>query len=455
MDDDLIEGLNRSAKLFIDSGLAATVEEAMERLKGFRMHISIGDAAAGGATHQAALLTALNCARRTFLGGVTVSGSLDVPLVLPVVPGETVADAVRHLLGRIVDEPPVDVPLVAIGTPAPTGGFGVRATFDGWRAGVMPRSAEPLAEASQFAPAGVLSGALAVAEVFAHLAGDAMAGHRAVGMSLWNMGAPDWRSGASDGPAPDALPADFWLIGLGHLGQAFLWTIGFLPYPEPREVRLFLQDVDAAGASTESTSVLTFGRDEGEMKTRVCATWAKQRGFATRLIERRFDRNLRVAPDEPALALCGVDNPQARAVLEEAGFATIFEAGLGDGAADFRLIRTHSFPASVGAEKIWADNSAENGNDEAVDPNALPPAYTDLHKRGSLDQCGLTRLAGVAVGAPFVGMAAAAVLIAQVIRMATDGARPSVANLDLSSPQHRSVVMRDTADIVVFKTVEI
>lgn len=452
--NDMIESLNRSAKLFIDSGLAATVEEAMELLKGFRMHIVIGDSAARRATHQAALLTALNCARRTFLGGVTVSGALDVRLVLPIVPGETVADAVRYLLGRIVDEPPKDVPLVAIGTSVPTGGFGVRVTFEGWRAGVVPGAVEPLAETGNFAPSGVLAGALGVGEVFAHLAGEPMAGHRTVGMSLWDLGAPDWRSAASDGPTPKTLPADFWLIGLGHLGQAFLWTIGWLPYPEPKEVRLYLQDVDTAGASTESTSVLTFGGDAGELKTRVCARWARIRGFATRLIERRFGRDLRVGPDEPALALCGVDNPQTRAVLEQAGFATIFEAGLGDGAADFRLIRTHSFPAPRGAEHIWAHDSIQN-DDGAVDPDALPPAYGDLRQRGLLDQCGLTMLAGVAVGAPFVGMGAAAVLIAQAIRMAADGSRPSVANLDLSSPQHRSVVMRETADLVVFKTVEI
>jgi hypothetical protein len=279
-----------------------------------------------------------------------------------------------------------------------------------------------------------------------------MAGSRTIGMSLWDPSLGDWRSEAADGPLPDVLPADFWVIGLGHLGQAFLWAIGLLPYPDPAGVRLFLQDVDTVGASTESTSVLTTTADNGEMKTRVCADWARARGFGSRLVERRFAQDLRVASDEPALALCGVDNPQARALLEGAGFASVFEAALGDGAADFRLIRTHSFPAPVGAAEVWA---AREDADAITDLDDMPSAYHDLRDRGTLDQCGLARLADVAVGAPFVGMVAAAVVIAQIVRMTIDGMRPTVSNLDLTCLQHRNVVMRDGADTVIFKTVRI
>ncbi|WP_157220826.1 thiamine biosynthesis protein ThiF [Flavisphingomonas formosensis] len=447
--DDLIEGLNRSAKLFVDSGVAATVEEAMDRLRAFRLHIVIGERASRSPTHQAALLTALNCGRRTFLGGVTVSGALQEPLAVRIAPAETLADAVRHLKGQIVQEAPEGVPVIAIGTALdPADGFAVRTTFSGWRGGIVPASATPLDEATEFALSGALAGALGVAEAFAHMEGDIMAGNRAVGLSLWHPAA-DWRSAMSDGSVPDVLPADFWLIGLGHLGQAFLWAIGLLPYPDPAEVRLFLQDVDVAGASTESTSVLTTAADMGEMKTRVCEEWARARGFRSMLIERRFGHDLRVAPDEPALGLCGVDNPQARALLEGAGFATVFEAGLGDGSADFRLIRTHSFPAPVSAAEVWADQ-----DEAAVIPelDSLPSAYRDLSDRGTLDQCGVTKLAQVAVGAPFVGMVAAAVVIAQTVRMTTDGMRATVCNLDLTCLQHRSMVMREGSEAVIFKT---
>jgi hypothetical protein len=99
---------------------------------------------------------------------------------------------------------------------------------------------------------------LAVSEVFAHVNDELIAGHRAIGLSLWDQAASaDWRSAASDGPRPDALPADFWLIGPGHLGQAVLWTIGLLNFADPSSVRMFLQDDDVVGRSTESTSMLT------------------------------------------------------------------------------------------------------------------------------------------------------------------------------------------------------
>lgn len=153
--------------------------------------------------------------------------------------------------------------------------------------------------------------------------------------------------------------------------------------------------------------------------------------------------------DEPLLALCGVDNPDARAILEGAGFATVFEAGLGAGVDDFRLIRTHSFPGPISADATWPQDEG----DILVSPGSeRPPSYEELRKRGELDECGLTRLAAVAVGAPFVGAATSAILIAQIIRLVVDGKRPSVLNLDLRAPQHRSIVYREEIDMVLFAT---
>ncbi|MCA0417862.1 MAG: hypothetical protein LCH80_03965 [Proteobacteria bacterium] len=84
---------------------------------------------------------------------------------------------------------------------------------------------------------------MAVAELFAHFDGDVMAGYRAVGMAPWDQrAAADWTADGSNGPNPAMLPSDFWVIGLDHLGQAYLWTIGTLPFADPSQVRLPLQD---------------------------------------------------------------------------------------------------------------------------------------------------------------------------------------------------------------------
>ncbi len=81
---------------------------------------------------------------------------------------------------------------------------------------------------------------LAVAEVFQRLRGN-LAGDRDVGLSLWDPRAP-WRS--SSGPAVWVAPSKLWVLGLGHLGRAFLWTLGLLPFERPTDVELTLQDFD-------------------------------------------------------------------------------------------------------------------------------------------------------------------------------------------------------------------
>jgi hypothetical protein len=49
------------------------------------------------------------------------------------------------------------------------------------------------------------------------------------------------------------------LLGLGHLGQAYAWTLGMLPYARPGEVQLGLVDFDRIiGANTAPQLLVTF-----------------------------------------------------------------------------------------------------------------------------------------------------------------------------------------------------
>jgi hypothetical protein len=81
---------------------------------------------------------------------------------------------------------------------------------------------------------------------------------------------------------------------------------------EPALLRLVLQDVDIITPSTESTSILSDASLVGQKKTRAMAVWAERRGFATDIHERLFDKNFTRHPDEPAVALCGLDNGLGR-----------------------------------------------------------------------------------------------------------------------------------------------
>jgi hypothetical protein len=218
-----------------------------------------------------------------------------------------------------------------------------------------------------------------------------------VGLSLWNPAAAnDWLTGRGKEPCLSLLPRRLWLIGLGHLGQAYLWALGLLPYRDRAKVQLVLQDVDVITPSTESTSVLSDTSVVGQKKTRAMAAWAERRGFTTAIQERLFDASFRRQQGEPAVALCGLDNGLGRQALDQVGFDFVVEAGLGRGHRDFRAVRLHTLPVSRSAAHIWRSE----GETDAVDDR---PAYAQMLNKSELDRCGVTLLAGKAVGAPFVG----------------------------------------------------
>lgn len=149
------------------------------------------------------------------------------------------------------------------------------------------------------------------------------------GRSLWNPGA-DWQAPDRSESPLTWLPSSLWLIGLGNLGQAFAWVLATLPYADPKEVRLVLQDDDRLAKSNDSTSLLSFVRDVGHRKARKIGAWLDARGVDTYLLESTWTTR---TADDPAVALCGVDNPIARAALEHPGFGLVVEAGLGAGSA--------------------------------------------------------------------------------------------------------------------------
>ena len=341
-------------------------------------------------------------------------------------------------LGGRIAEPAADTPVIEIGgTPsARRAPFHIRAVFAGWRGGIVPAPAETVpVPAPIMALAPMLAAALAVNEAFLYVSGHAgIAGRRSVGLSLWDP-APecDWLGGSGTEPVLLLLPARLWLIGLGHLGQAYLWALGLLPFARPQDLSLVMQDIDIITPSTESTSILSDATLINIKKTRAMAAWAERRGFTTAIHERLFDASFRRQDDEPAVALCGLDNGAGRQALDRVGFDFVVEAGLGRGHRDFRAVRLHTLPASRPASQIWRGAQA----DEQVEDR---PAYKAMLTSGVLDRCGVTLLAGKAVGAPFVGAAAATLALSEVLRLLHGGAVHELIDIDLKAPEYRSTV---------------
>jgi len=441
------DSLHRTIKLALDTGEASSIEEAVQRFESYRLLLEVGPDVASSPTLQAALLTAVNTGRRCFLGGVQVTGNLDVALRVPWRRCRTLADAIIDLQGRLAATVDPTQPRIVFGDVESAAGsspFAVRATFEGWAGGVIPLEENyRLPEQQEFTPSGVLAGALAVSEAFQFVRRSiAQAGRRAIGLSLWRPeGGISWLEECAFGPPLDILPSRLWIIGLGHLGQAYLWTLGLLPYVQPEEVKLILQDFDALVPANDSTSLLITQAILGEKKTRAIARWCEERGFQTTIQERRFRDNFRVDDDEPGVALCGIDNARGRAALEDVGFHRIIEAGLGRGTEEYLAFQIHTFPALRSARNRWGGITES----EVIENALLRPAYQALATAGA-DQCGLTTLAGHAVGASFVGAATAAIVIAELLRMVMGEHRYEVIDGTLCSLRHRKAIRFEGQD---------
>lgn len=433
---ELGDSLHRTLKLALDEGDAPSIEEAQRLFDSYRLCVRVGANVAVSPTRQAMLLSVVNTAARCFLGGVVIEGCPDADLLVPWRSCRTLREAVIDLGGRFIAADEVTTPLLLIGDCPGQDSDGVlRLSFDGWCGAVTPLDEEPLTETSEMTLSGVLAGALGVSEAFQFVRGkNIQAGRRAVGLSLWKPGLDPWRNPDAQGPQVEFLPSQLWIIGLGHLGQAYLWSLGFLPFARPKEVEIVLQDTDVLQQSNLSTSVLTRARDLGRMKTRAMAKWCEERGFQTRIVERLFADDFRVGPQEPKIALCGVDNPQARACLQDVGFSEVLEAGLGSRGEQYLALKTHAFstdsPETGAARCLWGEMVAQNSFEQALQS----PAYRDLEQRG-IDACGLTTLADRAVGASFVGVFASTLIVADLLRVVTAAHRYRSIEVSLRNPQ--------------------
>jgi hypothetical protein len=143
------------------------------------------------------------------------------------------------------------------------------------------------------------------------------------------------------------LPTALWLVGLGNLGQAYLWSLTLLPYARPEDVLLFFQDDQNVGRENWGTSVLVQKGRNTVLKTRVAEEWAISRGFQVRRVDRRLSGRLTRSDLEPGILMAGLDRMPMRRELGLCGFDYIIDTGLGATAADYRKVRINVFDASA------------------------------------------------------------------------------------------------------------
>jgi hypothetical protein len=422
---------SRISKVWIDRGTSFGNADQRRRL--LRVHLMPGDEIVGSRTLQAAFITAAAVASRCFPNAVLAAD------------GETLArtpSPFRRELSLHDEVSALGVPVtrdlnqserqrLLFGTvPAEEGDLQV--TFDGWIAAVGPSNASFRLPERERAPiAGVLAGAQAVAELFFRMAGiHPEAATRIVARSLWR---PDLDSCAPSavGPRLEQLPSEYWISGLGHLGQAFCWVIGLLPFSSRPEVKIVLNDFDIVVEANVETGLLTRASDVGRLKTRVVASWLEERRFATRLVERAFDEHMRKHRDEPRLALFGFDGTGPRWAIEAAGFGHVIDCGVGGTADNFDTIATFTFPhPSLSAASVWKE---DRSGDRFGRARRLAQGNAFYREHARQHRCGELELAGTSVAVPFVGAAAASFALAEAARATNGGVRIGSGMIRLAS----------------------
>lgn len=431
--------LHRTLKLELDEGRAASIEEALELSQGHVLQLVLGRDVCASRTREAMALTAINAASRAFIGGVRVLVCQDGPCATAWGEGMSLSQAAARYGATLVEEIDAQFPLLVIGD-AELDHPAIWCSWDGWRGAVTPERAQRLPERREHPLAGALAGALGVSEAFQSLRGYLPAGRREIGLSLWRPGS-DWRS-AEDEPERFYLARNLWLLGLGHLGQAYAWTAALAPYPRDQRPRLLLQDFDVVDDANESTSMLLDSGQRGERKTRAAAARLEQIGIATTICERAFDEHVRRADGEPAIALAGFDKPEPRRHLEGSGYELVVDAGLGAGPRDYLEMLLHSFPnGSLTANETFARARREQAPQlaEAYEVEISRRAQSGEQSEGEA-RCGMLEVAGATVAAVFVGMTAACLVHAEVCRAFNGGPSYEVIDFSLRAPEHIEAV---------------
>lgn len=428
---------SRISKLFVDTDQEHP-DRSLVRRRRQQVTLACGSELAHSFTLQLALLTAANIADRCFPGAVRIDideRQINSPLLVCPTADQTLGRALASLVGhralRIRTPSRVGDHTILFGDAAAVD-HSLRVTFDGWIAKTGPAAAVSRLPEREFCTlVGVLAGALAVSEIFLSFAQVSVeAGHRPVSLSLWR---PDLDTNNPDalGVPVEFLPTQLWVLGLGHLGQAYLWALGTLPYLERESTQIVLNDFDKVVPANIETGLLLGKSNVDTYKTRACSKWLERRGFNTRLVERRFGPDFRCDSMEPHLALCGFDSNVARQSLESAEFIRVVECGLGGAAHNFDTINLHTLPNPRTGGDLWpADDDLENRAEQIARENR---AYGQLIK-GKDAECGRVQLAGKAVAVPFVGAVAASFVIAEVLRLLHGGPKRTQLKLRLATP---------------------
>jgi hypothetical protein len=447
------DDIHRTALLGMHDDSQPTLDAALTAHAATGVVLCANEAVCREVTGQAALLTAVATAVRAFGTVMVLAERPDVVIKVGTSNGLTLAEAVgregAHLVSH-ADFPEANAwPIVLVGAdtspPFTTAQEDprratLRISWFGWVARVSASLAVNPKPNGYCVLAAIAAAAMGISEAFGAVRARAGsdAGFRTIELNLWNPNGPV----EDEGPPLTHASRAWWLVGLGHLGQAFAWVISWLAYEAPSTIEVVLQDTDRTVPANHSTGILTPEGSNGIRKTRLVAEALERAGFDTRIVERQLGSDLHAAAHECHVALLGVDNLQTRRLTSDVEWPLAIDVGLGSGPNDFSAMLMRRFP---GAQR----------SDEMAGWHQQPPDHTPIPSSRAFDElllhsdaCGAVELAGKAVGASFVGVLAATLAIAESSRELHCGRGLDVLTFDLNGAYLMSGPAMQPADVI-------
>ena len=390
---ELVETLNRTMKLAMDEGKVRSYEEAKALFATFRLRIRVRPGFARVPAAEAAILTILNAAPKTFLGGVELDGALDERCTMAWFAGLRLGDVAEQFgVLTTAGTSSLKVPTVNIGEGTPGAGeFSVGLSLGEEGFDLSPDLAATWCTDAPV-EVGVAAAGAALNEAFQYAYRRApLAGQRDVRLML---------------PVPSSGqgPQSVWLVGLGHLGQAFLWTAALAGHTHLWH-SFKLTDYDIVSWSSLSTCLLVQPKDVGRTKVDVVAERLEALGATVQRDYSRLSLDDGPVRSNEDLVVVAVDNVALRRTLDRMQAERVLEGGIGDGADAFTRIQLHAFPGPRKARDVWIGEDVRSSRPVDISQ----PAYQSLLERSG-DECGTTLVAGRSVATPFVGAFAGALL---------------------------------------------
>ena len=231
-----------------------------------------------------------------------------------------------------------------------------------WIAKVGPASAMPrLPERDYCSLAGVLAAALALSELFPCLRRHQHRGNAPHGGTFAVAAGFGYRVIlAALGIPVEYLPRELWVLGLGHLGNAYLWSLASLPYPKPGRSRIRpLRFRQGRAGECRDRHHLHRGRrtpSQDARRLRLAGT-ARLPNAPGRAAVRR---HAFAATTKNRGWPCAASTPIPRAAISaRRNSVRVVESGLGGTASNFDTISLHTLPNPRTPAELWPDLSEE------------------------------------------------------------------------------------------------